>query len=116
MRPQPPWEEKDGVLVLRLYKTDQHGDWDEDVNKGDLHPDFPRVVVLDVDEGKFLEFDRDPWAFAQKHELFPEQNILWMSSCQKPPTGKEIPRLTDRWTVVIVHTKNSGAACAAAPQ
>ena len=118
MCPQPPWEDESGVLVLRLYKTDQHPDWDEDVNKPHLHPDWPRTVLLDLSAEQFKEFDQNPLAFAKKYNLFPEQPILWISDCAKPPRGKGIPQATNssRWTVVVPHGSLSIATCAACPQ
>jgi hypothetical protein len=118
MKPIPPWEDESGVKVLRLYKSKDHPDWHKPVNKKDLHPDWPRVVVLDLDEDQFLDFEANPWDFARNHNLYPEQPILWISSCAKPPTGRRIPRAKgkSRWTAVIVHTHGSGASCAAAPQ
>ena len=100
-----PWEEESGVQVLRLYRTD-------------AHPDWPRVVMLDLTAEQFSEFDRDPLAFAEKHRLYPEQPILWMSPCAKPPRGKGIPHATEssRWIVAIIHGHESIATCAACPQ
>jgi hypothetical protein len=117
MCPQPPWENESGVLVLRLYKTDQHPDWDKDVNKTHLHPDWPRVVMLHLTAEQFREFDKDPLAFSKKYNLFPEQPILWISSCAKPPLGQGIPQATDSspWTVTIPHGPDSIATCAACP-
>ena len=113
-----PWENESGVQVLRLYKSDSYPDWPQAVNKTDLHPDWPRAVMLDLTAEQFSEFDRDPLAFAKKYNLYPEQPILWMSQCAKPPIGKGIPRATEssRWTVVFPHTPKSSAACAACPQ
>jgi len=118
MKPQPPWEDESGVLVLRLYKSKAYSDWPQDVNKNHLHPDWPRVVILDLTAKQFSEFDRDPLAFAKKYNLYPEQPILWMSQCAKPPRGKGIPQATEasRWTVVIPHGPKSCASCAACPQ
>jgi hypothetical protein len=117
-RKQPPWEREGDVQVLRLYKTSQHGDWPEGVNKPDLHPDWPRVVVLDLKAEDFAEFDRDPLGFSEKYKLFPEQPIVWMSDCAKPPFGEEIPLAAKgaRWTAIIVHGHQSMATCAACPQ
>jgi hypothetical protein len=115
---QPPWQREGEVQVLRLYKTAQHGDWPQNVNKSDLHPDWPRIVVLDLKAEEFAEFDRDPLGFAQNHNLFPEQPIVWMSQCAKPPFGEKVPLPADGsgWTVIIVHGRQSLAACAACPQ
>jgi len=100
------WEEPaPGVRVLKLWETD-------------LNPDWPRVVLLDLTGEQFNEFDRDPLAFAKKHKLYPEQPILWMTPCAKPPIGKGIPRATEptRWTVVLNHGHQSIATGAACPQ
>jgi hypothetical protein len=113
-----PWEQESGVQVLRLYRTDAHPDWPRAVNKKDLQPDWPRVVILDLTAEQFSEFDRDPLAFTKRYNLYPEQPILWMSHCAKPPLGKEIPRATEAsgWTVAIIHGPKSCAVCAACPQ
>ena len=105
MKRKPPWEEESGVQVLRLYKTAAHADW-------------PQVVLLDLTAKQFSEFDRDPLAFAEKYNLYPEQPISWISPCAKPPHGKGIPRATDSsdWLVVIMHGHDSIADCAACPQ
>ena len=102
---KPPWEHVSGVQLLRLYKTD-------------LHPDWPRVVLLDLDEGQFNVFCQNPLGFAKEYHLYPEQPILWMTACAKPPMGKGVPRAAkgSRWTVVVNHCKASIATCAACPQ
>ena len=112
-----PWEQESGVQVLRLYRTDAHPDWPRAVNKKDLQPDWPRVVILDLTAEQFSEFDRDPLAFTKKYNLYPEQPVLWMSHCAKPPLGKGIPRAADssRWTVVLNHGSDSIFTCAACP-
>ena len=117
MRPEPPWGVESGVRVLRLYKTDEHPNWKHDVNKQHLQPEWPRIVVLDLDAGQFKEFDRDPKAFTLKYNIFPEQPIRWMSTCSKPPEGDGIPTAADRsrWTVVVLHGKPSGASSCACP-
>ena len=118
MKTKPPWEEESGVRVLRLYKTEVRPDWPQAVNKTDLCPNWPRIVILDLSAEQFSEFDRNPLAFATKYNLYPEQPILWMSDCAKPPLGQGIPHATEssRWTVVINHSKPSTGACAACPQ
>jgi hypothetical protein len=117
-RKQPPWENESGVQVLRLYKTGEHPDWPRDVNKPHLHPDWPRVVLLDLTAKQFKEFDQDPLTFAKKYNLYPEQEMLWISQCAKPPTGKGIPRVAEssRWTVAYLHVARSQGCCAACPQ
>lgn len=118
MKPQPPWEDENGVQVLRLYKSEKHPDWPQDVNKEHFYPDWPRVVLLDLTADQFEEFHRDPLAFAGKYKLYPpEESISWMSHVAMPPIGKGIPRATDssRWTVAIIHTPQTIAICAACP-
>jgi hypothetical protein len=117
MKREPPWEEESGVQVLRLYKTPARPDWPADVKKEDLYSDWPRIVILDLTAAQFSEFDQNPLAFANKYNLYPEQPILWMSPCAKPPVGRGIPRATDqsRWIVVYEHGSLSMATCAACP-
>jgi len=105
MKPQPAWEEKSGMRVLRLYGTD-------------LNPDWPQVVLLALTAKQFKEFERDPLAFAEKYKLFPEQPLTALSHCTRPPHVKGIPGPTDqsRWIVAIPHPKSSTGSCAAAPQ
>jgi hypothetical protein len=88
------------------------------VNKAHLHPDWPRVVLLDLTAEQFKEFDKDPFAFTNKHDLYFEQPVVWSSPCAKPPLGKDIPlaREESRWTVAILHTHDSEIVCAACPQ
>ena len=105
MQPMPPWEDECGVLVLRLYKRELCLDW-------------PQVVLLDLTAEQFVEFHKDPLAFATKYELFPpKQPASWMSHVAMPPIGKGIPRATDnsRWLVVGVHTKQSIVTFCACP-
>jgi hypothetical protein len=118
MKPKPPWENESGVQVLRLYKTDQHPDWPKDVNKEDLHHDWPRIVVLDLTAEQFKEFDQDPLAFANKYNLYPEQPLLALSHCARPPhvKGNPGPPVAANWMVVVVHPSPSMGVCAAAPQ
>ena len=118
MKRKPPWEEESGVQVLRLYRTDAHPDWPRAVNKTDLYPDWPRVVILDLTAEQFREFCQNPLVFAKKYNLYPEQPILWMSPCAKPPLGQGIPRAAELsgWIVAINHGHDSIATCAACPQ
>lgn len=116
-RKQPPWEQEGDVQVLRLYKTDSHPDWQQGVNKPDLHPGWPRVLVLDLKAEDFARFDADPLGFAKDYNLFPEQPIVWMSDCAKPPLGEIIPLAAEGsgWTAIIIHGHQSMAVCAACP-
>jgi hypothetical protein len=102
----PEWEEPaSGIKILRLYRTE-------------LNPHWPRIVVLDLTDDRFREFEQDPLAFDKKHGLYPEQPILWISSGSKPPQGQGISRMADpsRHTVVILHRNMSCASWAASPQ
>lgn len=114
----PPWEDESGVRVLRFFKSKQHAEWPQAVNKSDLFPPCPWVVALDLDSGQFQEFlAHGPLQFSAAHNLFP-QKILWMSPCAMPPVGLGIPEPAPgtRWTVVYTHTCESLATCAACPQ
>jgi hypothetical protein len=100
------WEERaPGVRVLKLYGSELNTDW-------------PRIVMLDLTAERFREFAQDPLAFDKTYRLYPEQPILWISSCAKPPLGEGLPRAVEssRWTVVLVHGHRSCATCAACPQ
>jgi hypothetical protein len=100
------WEEPvPGLRVLKLWESD-------------LNPDWPRVVVLDLTFDHFDKFDQDPLAFAEDHKLYGIQPIMRISHCAKPPHVKGIAKATklSRWTVVINHTHDSSATCAACPQ
>jgi hypothetical protein len=99
----PQWEELEpGVCVLRLYRTELNLDW-------------PRIVILDLTAEKFKEFEDDPVGFENKHRIYPEQPVLWASTCQKPPEGQGIPKLSkhSRRRVVMLHSKISLMSCAA---
>jgi hypothetical protein len=101
----PQWEElAPGVCALRLYRTE-------------LNPDWPRIVILDLTADKFREFDEDPLGFDNRYDLYPEQPVLWASTCQKPPEGKGIPSVREHsaWRVVLTHTHTSTMSSAAAP-
>ena len=113
----PPWENETGVQILRLYSSEDHPDWQEDVNKSNLHPDWPRIVLLDLSTEELEEFEKDPLAFDRKYKLFPEQPIRWISHCAKPPIGDGIPKAAkhSRWTLVVHHSKPSVATCCASP-
>lgn len=119
MKPKPPWEDSSGVQLLRLYRTDKYPDWKQAVNKGDLQPDWPRVVLLDLTAQQFQEFHQDPLAFTQKYEVFPrEQPVSWISPIAMPPSGKGIARATasSRWTLALIHTLQTIVTGAACPQ
>jgi len=119
MNRKPPWEDESGVQVLRLYKSKKHPEWRQHVNKSDLCPDWPQIVVLDLTAEQFEEFHNNPIAFAEEYKLFPEnQKIKWMSHPAMPPTGKGIPQAPEgvRWTVVVNHCHASSATAAACPQ
>jgi hypothetical protein len=117
MKSMTPWEDESGVRVLRLYKSKEHPEWSQPVNKSDLCPDWPRVVLLDLAAEQFEEFHKDALAFAEKYNLFPEdEKISWISHPAMPPSGKDIPCATDgsRWIGVLIHTPQTiavGAAC-----
>jgi hypothetical protein len=99
----PQWEDlAPGVSALRLYRTE-------------LNPDWPRVVILDLSAEQFKEFEDDPLGFENKHRIYPEQPVQWTSSCQKPPGGKDIPKVAkdSQWRVVMVHGVKSVLSCAA---
>jgi hypothetical protein len=100
---KPKWEERaPDIRVLKLYGSE-------------LNPDWPRIVVLDLTAERFQEFEQDPLAFDRKYSLYPDQPTLWVTQCAKPPLGQGIPRAAEssRWTVVLVHGKDSCLACAA---
>jgi len=105
MKSKSPWEEKSGVRILRLYKTDLLSGW-------------PRVVVLDLSAKQFNEFHENPLAFGKKYDVYPEQPIRWISHVAMPPAGEGIPHAAKgcRWTVVVNHCKISCATAAACPQ
>lgn len=119
MKAKSPWEDESGVRVLRFYSSDSRPDWPQAVTRDDLLPPCPRVVALDLDEDQFEEFVREgPLEFSRKYNLYPDQEILWMSPCAFPPDGKGIPAAAPgtRWTVVYAHTCESLATSAACPQ
>jgi hypothetical protein len=112
-----PWEVESGVQVLRLYRSKTHGDWGQDVNKKDLWPDWPQIVVLNLSSTQFDEFQQDHLAFAKKYNLY-DQPIKLISHCAMPPMGEGIPRATplSSYTVVFIHTSDSSVVCEACPQ
>jgi len=118
MKRKPPWEDESGVQVLRLYKSKKHPEWPQPVNKSDLCPDFPQVVILDLSAKQFEEFRKDPLAFAAKYNLYPEQPIKWISHVAMPPIGEGIPLAAEgsRWIVALTHCHASAATAAACPQ
>jgi hypothetical protein len=102
-RMSPVWEElAPGVSVLRLYRTE-------------LNPDWPRIVILDLSADKFQEFENDPVGFENTYKIYPEQPVLWASTCQKPPEGKGIPKVPkgSGWIVAALHAKASTLSPAA---
>jgi len=102
---KPPWEKVSGVQLLRLYRTD-------------LCPDLPGIVLLDLTAEQFEQFHKDPLAFAEKYNLYPEQPIRWISHVAMPPIGQGIPQAAEgsRWLVALNHCKASCATSAACPQ
>lgn len=117
-RKESPWKVVNGVRGLWLYKGPSHPNWPQNVNKPDLHPGWPRILVLDLTAREFDEFDDNPLQFANDHELFPDKPIVWISDCARPPFGPEIPLPGEgsRWTVAILQSSGGIAACAAIPQ
>ena len=117
MNAESPWQEESGVRILRLYKAEVSADWPKKVEKGDLCPDWPRIVILDLDADQFKEFEHNPLAFTWKYKLYPEQPLRWISHCAKPPLGEGIPKATEdsRWIVILLHGKPSGGTCCACP-
>lgn len=105
----PEWENAEGVKVLRICANPELG------HAGDKH--WPRAVLMDLSSEQFNEFQREPLRFAQKHKLYPEQEILWMTDCARPPVGKGIPKAAPgtHWIVVLIHTIRSMATAAACP-
>lgn len=118
MKPQPPWENESGVLVLRLYKTKKFPDWPKDVNKPHLHADWPRIVLVDLTPDQFKEFDRDPLAFANKYNLYPEQPIKVISAYAKLPRGQGTPQSagSSGCLGIVIHGVTSAAVFVACPQ
>jgi len=108
MKPEPPWEKESGIQVLRLYKSQGHPEWAKPVNKADLHPDWPQVVLLDLTTDQYKEFLKDPKAFANKHNLFP-QAVRRISTFPKPRKVKGGPGKADllSYTLVAVHNHDS---------
>jgi hypothetical protein len=102
------WDTSKGVKVARLCGNSERGHADH----------WARVVILDLSAEEFEEFDDNPVKFARDHELYPEQPILWMPDCAKPPFGKGIPKAAPntRWTVLINHGPKSAATGAAIPR
>jgi hypothetical protein len=104
----PDWEDADCGKISRLCGNSDSG------HQGD---DWPRVVVLHLSADEFKLFDDNPLEYARDHQLFPDQPIMWMASCAKPPYGKGVPQPVPGtgWTVTIVHAKPSSAASAGVP-
>jgi hypothetical protein len=108
----PKWEKTKpatgrGVRALRLCGN-------PDRNHGEEH--WPRVVILDLTEKQFREFEKNPKKFAEHHKLYPDQPIRWMSHCAKPPLGEGIPQPATSWTAMIIHGKPSIGVAGAVPQ
>lgn len=105
-----------------------HPDW-EDVECGQISSlcgnpdtghggdDWPRVLILHLSAEEFELFDANPLEYARDNNLFPDQPIMWMAACAKPPLGVGIPQavLGTAWTVTIIHARPSSGACAAVP-
>lgn len=100
------WEEPArGIRILRLYRTE-------------LNPDWPRILILELTDERFREFEHDPLSFDREYKLYyPESPISWMSCCAKPPYVKEIPPAADpaSWSVVLMKGGMSKVCCAAFP-
>ena len=103
-RKSPPWEKVSGVKILRLYKTTAYPNWPHDVNKPDLHPGWPQIVLMDLTADQFSEFDRNPKVFANKYNLYPEQPVL-RAKCVRLGPAKKNPRSikASNWTAIAVH-------------
>jgi hypothetical protein len=104
----PKWEAlPSGGSILRLYHTE-------------LNPDWPRIVILDLSAEEFKQFEDDPLVFDGQNKLYPEQSLVWASTCQKPPvgtpeTGLPPVRPDSRWRVVVVHSRTSTMCSAGSP-
>lgn len=109
MEHRPPmWEAlPSGGSILRLYHTE-------------LNPDWPRIVILDLSADEFKEFEDDPMGFDRQNQMYPEQSLVWASTCQKPPVGTPETHLPPvrpdaRWRVVILHGYRSTMSSSASP-
>ncbi len=100
------WEEPTpGVKILRLWLPG-------------LEPEWPRVVILDLEAERFKEFEEDALAFDRKYKVYPDQPLLWIAHGAKLPVGRDLPppaSKSSRWRVVILHRPRSMAVCAACP-
>jgi hypothetical protein len=104
-----------------------HPDWD-DVECGQISnlcgnpdtghggDDWPRVLILHLSAEEFELFDANPLEYTRDNNLFPDQPLMWMGACAKPPVGIGPQAvLGTPWTVTIIHARPSSGACAAVP-
>jgi hypothetical protein len=119
-RKQPPWDvTKPGEpQVLRLFRTNQYPDWAMAVNKGDLHPDFPQILVLDLTAAQYAEFKSDPVDFVNNNNLYPDKIRKPVVGLPDPPKGKGRGGKTDTvsYTVVTVHNRDCTVSIAGGAQ
>jgi len=116
-RKQPPWETFSGVQFLRLYKKDDNDNWPSGTSKDDLHPGYPQIVLLDLTADQYNDFLKDPKAFANNHNIYPDP-VKRVSDYPKPAKVRRNPGKTGTtsYTVVTVHMRDSTVTYTAGTQ
>jgi len=105
MKRKPPWEDVLGIPVLRLYSSDDHGDWSKPANKSELHPDYPQIVLLDLTDVQFKQFKQDPVKYVNDHQVYPDP-VKGVSPFPKVPRAKGKGGSVS-YTVVVVRNHDS---------
>ena len=95
---KPEWQSlEDGVQVFKMWES--------------VGPDQPQVAILQLTNEKYEEFKKDPKAFVDGHNIFPEKvrpeaRLVQMLRAPKGYTGK--------WAVTCFH-RVSHLRCASIP-
>ena len=111
-RYKPPWEASpsDGVQFLRLYKKDTNDNWPSAVNRDELHPGFPQIVVWDLTADQYAQFTKNPVEFVNDHGAYTDK-IKGISPMPKP-----LKSGSQSYTVVTVHNRNCTITTAGSAQ
>ena len=91
-KPPAKWEQLEpGVKVLKLYASE-------------MGPDWPQIAMVQLNQAKHDEFEKDPLGFVNGHHIFP-QNTRSVKPSGGPGMKKDQKKggMADPWLMVFSH-------------